>query len=342
MAFDPLSWAIGYALKKGLDRFLTHKSLSAKLQKAFSQWAKHLPPDAHIYPDSDFAVIDSDIDPAKQPSLCALRKIILDNHIPTESQWLNALLEQWRLVPGTVEEPQKFFKLPEDAARQHLTRLAKALADECKQYDTLFKVSTIDELRKISKKLDGLAPQSKPAPQGPTQDHDLQIHINPTRDRQRQFAQIRVLNTGQRPVLIDTWFAFWAEKYATISACCVRGVLPVRLQDHERADLLVDISSHPVEQLQNLGVVDAEKRYWQSNAEELRRFIEVAKRYQPSKVEPPTDKPTETPIVIDLNPLSRQRTEEITAEEYADRLCYRCGLYTMVGSRCTKCGAFRD
>jgi hypothetical protein len=28
MAFDPLSWAIGYALKKGLDRLLTHKSLT--------------------------------------------------------------------------------------------------------------------------------------------------------------------------------------------------------------------------------------------------------------------------------------------------------------------------
>jgi predicted NACHT family NTPase len=74
-------------------------------------------------------------------------------------------LEQWRLVPRTVEEPQKFFKLPEDTARQHLARLAKALADECKQYDTLFKVSTIDELRKISSKLDGLLPQPKPAPQ---------------------------------------------------------------------------------------------------------------------------------------------------------------------------------
>jgi tetratricopeptide (TPR) repeat protein len=167
MAFDPLSWAIGYALKKGLDRLLTHKSLASNLQKAFSQWAKNLPPDAYIYPDSDFALIDQNPDPAKQPSLCALRNTILDNHIPTESQWLNALLEQWRLVPGTVEEPQKFFKLQENTARQHLVRLAKALSDECKKYDTLFKVSTIDELRKISLKLDGLLPQPTPVPHGP-------------------------------------------------------------------------------------------------------------------------------------------------------------------------------
>jgi len=33
MAFDPLSWAIGYALKKGLDRLLTHESLSLSLEK---------------------------------------------------------------------------------------------------------------------------------------------------------------------------------------------------------------------------------------------------------------------------------------------------------------------
>jgi hypothetical protein len=33
MAFDPLSWAIGYALKKGLDHFLAHKSLSLPLEK---------------------------------------------------------------------------------------------------------------------------------------------------------------------------------------------------------------------------------------------------------------------------------------------------------------------
>jgi len=167
MAFDPLSWAIGYALKKGLDRLLTHESLASNLQKAFRQWAKNLPPEAHIYPDSDFAVIDQNPDPAKQPSLCALRNTLLDNHIPTESQWLDALLEQWRLVPGTVEEPQKFFELPEKTAQKHLAKLAKSLADECKKYDTLFKVSTIDELRKISSKLDGLLPQPKSAPQGP-------------------------------------------------------------------------------------------------------------------------------------------------------------------------------
>jgi tetratricopeptide (TPR) repeat protein len=111
--------------------------------------------------------------------LCALRKTILDNHIPTESQWLDALLEQWRLVPGTVEEPQKFFKLPEGTARKHLTHLAKSLADECAKHDPLFKIGTTDGIRnantginEIKTKLDEILQQLEP---GITNDTKLAI-----------------------------------------------------------------------------------------------------------------------------------------------------------------------
>jgi len=118
---------------------------------------------------------------------------------------------------------------------------------------------------------------------------DLQIHVNSTRDSQRQLAQICVLNTRQRPILLDAWFVMWTDKSMSVSACCKRGVLPVRLQDHERAELLVDISDHPVEQLEGLGVVDAEQRCWHTNAKELRQFIHVARLHQPPKIDPPTD-----------------------------------------------------
>jgi hypothetical protein len=95
MAFDPLSWAIGFALTKGFNRLLIDQSLATNLKKAFKQWAKKLPSDAYIYPDSNFAQINPKPDIEKQPSLCALRRILLYNHIPTESQWLDALFEQW-------------------------------------------------------------------------------------------------------------------------------------------------------------------------------------------------------------------------------------------------------
>ena len=65
-----------------------------------------------------------------------------------------------------------------------------------------------------------------------------------------------------------------------------RGTFPVRLQDHERAEFLVDISSHPVEQLQDIGVGDAEKRQWSADKEELKHFIHVAKLYQSPNINP--------------------------------------------------------
>jgi tetratricopeptide (TPR) repeat protein len=177
MAFDPLSWAIGYTLTKGLNRFLAHKTLASNLQKAFKQWAKNLPSEAHIYPDSDFATIEQDADPLRQPLLCALRNTLLDNHIPTESQWFDALLEQWRSVPkDNLEEKQRFFGLPEETAQNHLTLLAKALADECAKYDQLFKTGAIDLLRKANGKLDTIdgkvdvlleRVKPEPLPQGP-------------------------------------------------------------------------------------------------------------------------------------------------------------------------------
>jgi len=44
---------------------------------------------------------------------------------------------------------------------------------------------------------------------------------------------------------------------------------------------------------------------------------------------------------VDLNPLSLKRTAEMKAL-HEDRFCYRCGNYTMYGSRCKTCGAYRD
>ena len=46
--------------------------------------------------------------------------------------------------------------------------------------------------------------------------------------------------------------------------------------------------------------------------------------------------------IQDLNPLSRKRTAKIEAAKTLDTECYRCGNFTMFGSRCTACGAFRD
>lgn len=136
---------------------------------------------------------------------------------------------------------------------------------------------------------------------GLIQDNDIQIHISPTRNGYRQLAQIQVLNIGQRPVLLDAWFVMWDDNTASIGECCERGRFPVRLQDQERADFIVDISSHPIEQLKALGVVDAGKRHLNADVTKLKQFIHTAKLHQPPKIDPPPkEEPSNVSIIVTI------------------------------------------
>ncbi len=157
-----------------------------------------------------------------------------------------------------------------------------------------------------------LHPTPNPAPQ---QTHDLRITISPTRNKLRQLAQIQLLNAGERPILIDSWFVEWSDESALNSLECERGTLPVRLKDHERADLLVDISDHPVGELESLGVFDAEQRLWRADAKDLRRFVHVAKLHEPPKIDSQPDEPDEPSEVALLVSVSRGNTEGTTRLE---------------------------
>ncbi len=162
MAFDPLSWAIGYALKKGLDQFLTHKSLSAKLQNQLDQWAKNLPSDSYVNPDALFPDIVSDNDCDKRPALLSLRQTLRNYNIPTESQWQNVLIEQCQWVRDNNEDTQPFFKLQINEANKHLSKLSTALTNECKHDKNLFHSTVLEMLTALLEQH-----QSKPVPQGP-------------------------------------------------------------------------------------------------------------------------------------------------------------------------------
>lgn len=144
-----------------------------------------------------------------------------------------------------------------------------------------------------SKLLEACQPEGMPLPQPSSaaagsnensseRSHDLRVSISSTRDQNRQLAQIRILNAGPRPILVDSWFVAWNDHSMRTSIICERGVLPVRLQDHERADILVDISEKPVELLQSIGVYDAERRTWHASAENLHAFVYTAKLVESS------------------------------------------------------------
>jgi hypothetical protein len=157
------------------------------------------------------------------------------------------------------------------------------------------RASTNQPVGEMAQEIEQPAPYPRAA-----QSHALQIHVSPTRNGRRQLAQIRVLNLGLRPILIDAWFVLWNDKSMSTSILCQNGVLPVRLQDHERAELFVEIGKHPIEQLEGLGVVDAEQTYWYADSKQMRRFIHTAKLHRPPHIESPTEQASE-PSAISIS-----------------------------------------
>lgn len=147
MLFDPLSWAIGYVFEKGVNRLFS-QDLVSKLQKLVIQWAADIPSEKYVYPDTLFPRIESIIDPNQRPALYKIRQILIENRLPTEVDWLNACIEQWRLIRNSsnIDEAQPFFQLDESDAKVHLTILAKSLSEECKQDNKLFCINVINKL----------------------------------------------------------------------------------------------------------------------------------------------------------------------------------------------------
>lgn len=146
MAFDPLSWAVGYILTQGLNKIVTKKSLPVKLQKRLGQWAKTLPTNSYICPEALFPDIESNPTPLQQPALYSLRQTLIAQHIPSESDWLNALIEQWHRIHDNHKDPQPFFQLQESTAKEYLAKLAIEFSNECKQDEQLFHTTVIDIL----------------------------------------------------------------------------------------------------------------------------------------------------------------------------------------------------
>ncbi len=111
----------------------------------------------------------------------------------------------------------------------------------------------------------------------PNEERHLEVACNPTRDGNTQLAQIRLYNSGFRPISIDSWWVEWdecglnsGELYHTPSP------FPVRLADEDRIDFLINISSQPVATLVRVGVIDSRKKLWLCSEENLAHFRATA------------------------------------------------------------------
>ena len=160
MAFDPISWALGFVLSHGANSVLRQfrtDDLAQKLNQAVEEWAAALPAALRdLQPESLFDIAASS-DPEHvatdntPESRAALGQGITDKHIPSARLWQEALLEQWDEI--TQQQPtsalQAFFQLDRTLAAGHLDDLSVKLHQVCAIDTELFRYTTTARLEAL-------------------------------------------------------------------------------------------------------------------------------------------------------------------------------------------------
>jgi len=150
MAFDPLSWAIGFSLSKGTTWLLGEifsKELPSKLNKVTEEWAEKLPKEIFVYPAAifDYAIIETE----EHESLLRLRQKLNSKLIPEENEWLAALKEQWEFIKGKHSEPQPFFSVDYKDVKNHLAELSKNITIEIVSDNRYFNNEALKRIKQI-------------------------------------------------------------------------------------------------------------------------------------------------------------------------------------------------
>ena len=100
---------------------------------------------------------------------------------------------------------------------------------------------------------------------------NLKVQINPVWNGRKLHAQLHLFNNGRGAICITSWFLGWeqeGQKGGFCSCDTIRGTLPVRLEEHEAADLLIHVN-WDVEDLRGVGVFDGDQRCWLATDESL-------------------------------------------------------------------------
>jgi hypothetical protein len=148
MTFDPLSWALGFVLSRTTSKLLDKADLTAKLQKEIEAWANELPHDRSVVSAALFP--DLCPNPVDRPALAALRQTLESDNVPSETQWLEAFLEQWHTIRSRGGDLQPFFTISEDDAKEHLEALARRVKQLCGQDERLFRGTALTILQEIA------------------------------------------------------------------------------------------------------------------------------------------------------------------------------------------------
>ena len=154
MAFDPLSWAIGFTLTRAAGRLLKKseaKAFADSLRKAVLKWSRGLPQElSDLHPDAVvkrlFEADCEQLGPKRQH----LQECFEGEIIPEEDVWFEAISERREEVYSEVgDDAQRFFKVDPAVAESHIRTLAEALHRECVKNDEFFKVTLFAMIKEL-------------------------------------------------------------------------------------------------------------------------------------------------------------------------------------------------
>jgi len=131
---------------------------------------------------------------------------------------------------------------------------------------------------------------------------NLKVRVNPVWNRRKLQAQIQLFNNGKGAIYITSWWIQWGpdgRRGAHQSCDTIRGTLPVRLEEHEAADLLIHVNSN-VEDISGIGVCDGDQHLWLATDENIAIFKHDAISYRLPEADVPVEEPSAEGLKIDV------------------------------------------
>lgn len=131
---------------------------------------------------------------------------------------------------------------------------------------------------------------------------NLKVRANPVWNRRKLQAQLQLFNSGKGPIYVTSWWIQWGPegKKGARQACdTIWGTLPVRLEEHEAADLLIHVNCD-VEDLSGIGVFDGDQHLWLATDQNMVIFKHDAIAHRLPGTDEPVEKPSAEGLKMDV------------------------------------------
>ncbi len=147
-------WICGRVADSVLSLIMGNDKLGKAIDSAVKVWAGGLKENEHVEPISLFNYYDGLVDDAMHPHYFKLQQTLKSRNLPKKREIFDALMENWLHVKENISEPQPFYNLEINIAKEKLEQLAELIYEACKQNEEMFRnfmIAGMDELLSIQK-----------------------------------------------------------------------------------------------------------------------------------------------------------------------------------------------